>query len=298
MPTAAEEQDLDSELDRRLARAAVRRAKPVHIVPDDTAMAAAGQGDNLASRLIHRAHAQIGWYLYAPACAFAGGIAIQRLIRAHPADWLAFLRGARTSVPPPGRTDAPQVLTDRLVRRLDEQLRTSGPNTDPVGWLLARGLPQRQQCGDARCDDRVLLDSGRDCPRCEDRQADRRAQRHEVAATLDNAMPGASEAERRAAADRQLHERLTRPGLGPRTRAGAGPRPAGRRQGLPRRSSSRAAGRRSHGRVGSPGRATCAAAARPHPRSGAGLPRRRRQPRGWSSKSSLATRSATGGCGR
>ncbi|MFC6987135.1 hypothetical protein [Streptomyces cirratus] len=108
-----------------------------------------------------------------------------------------------------GRTDAPQVLADRLVRRLDEQLRTQRPITDPVGWLLARGLPQRQQCGDARCDDRILLDSSQDCPRCEDRQADRRAQRHAVAAAVDTAMPGASEAERRAAADRQLHQDVT-----------------------------------------------------------------------------------------
>ncbi|MEU6482028.1 hypothetical protein ABZ858_35180 [Streptomyces sp. NPDC047017] len=111
-----------------------------------------------------------------------------------------------------GRTDAPQVLADRLARRLDEQLRTQGPITEPVGWLLARGLPQRQQCGDARCDDRVLLDSGRVCPRCEDRQADRRAQRHAVAVAVDAAMPGASEDERRAAADRQLHERVTAQG--------------------------------------------------------------------------------------
>ncbi|CAL9673067.1 hypothetical protein [Streptomyces sp. enrichment culture] len=111
-----------------------------------------------------------------------------------------------------GHADAAQVLADRLVRRLDEQLRTGGPITDPVGWLLARGLPQRQQCGDARCDDRVLLDSGRACPRCEDRQADRRAQRHAVAAAVDAAMPGASEDERRAAADRQLHEQVTAQG--------------------------------------------------------------------------------------
>ncbi|MFD9235688.1 hypothetical protein ACFWB3_10450 [[Kitasatospora] papulosa] len=100
-----------------------------------------------------------------------------------------------------GRTDAAQVLADRLVRRLDEQLCTGGPITDPVGWLLARGLPQRKQCGDARCDVRMLLDTGRDCPRCEDRQADRRAQRHAVAAAVDAAMPDASEDERRAAAD-------------------------------------------------------------------------------------------------
>lgn len=40
----------------------------MHIVLDDTAMAAAGQGNVLASRLIHRAHAESGWFLYAPAC--------------------------------------------------------------------------------------------------------------------------------------------------------------------------------------------------------------------------------------
>ncbi|MEW1724340.1 hypothetical protein [Streptomyces sp. NPDC093109] len=41
----------------------------MHIVLDDTAMAAAGQGNVLASRLIHRAHAEAGWFLYAPTCA-------------------------------------------------------------------------------------------------------------------------------------------------------------------------------------------------------------------------------------
>ncbi|WUD70390.1 hypothetical protein OG937_45320 [Streptomyces sp. NBC_00510] len=32
-------------------------------------MVAAGHGNLLASRLIHRAHAEPGWHLYAPACA-------------------------------------------------------------------------------------------------------------------------------------------------------------------------------------------------------------------------------------
>jgi hypothetical protein len=41
----------------------------VHVVLDHTAMVAAGQGNVIASRLIHRAHAQTGWYLYAPTCA-------------------------------------------------------------------------------------------------------------------------------------------------------------------------------------------------------------------------------------
>ncbi|QDY81149.1 hypothetical protein [Streptomyces qinzhouensis] len=41
----------------------------MHVVLDETAMTAAGQGNILASRLIHRAHAEPGWFLYAPTCA-------------------------------------------------------------------------------------------------------------------------------------------------------------------------------------------------------------------------------------
>ncbi|MEV5083174.1 hypothetical protein AB0K74_31615 [Streptomyces sp. NPDC056159] len=108
-----------------------------------------------------------------------------------------------------GRADAPQILGDRLARRLADQMRLAGPIKDPVGWLIGLGLPQRQQCGDVRCDDRMLLDSGRDCPRCEDRQQDRRDQRRAVAAKVDAAMPGALEAERRAATEQQLHRDVT-----------------------------------------------------------------------------------------
>ncbi|MFF3381309.1 hypothetical protein ACFYXF_51215 [Streptomyces sp. NPDC002680] len=78
-----------------------------------------------------------------------------------------------------------------------------------MGWLIGKGLPQRQECGDKLCDDCMLLDSGRDCPRCEDRQASSRAQRQAVAAAVDTAMPYASEAERRTATERQLHETVT-----------------------------------------------------------------------------------------
>jgi hypothetical protein len=88
-------------------------------------------------------------------------------------------------------------------------MRLAGPIKDSVGWLIGAGLPQRQQCGDVRCDDRVLLDSGQDCPRCEEKQADRRDQRRAVAASVDAAMPGASEAERRAATATQLHQDVT-----------------------------------------------------------------------------------------
>ncbi|EGX54543.1 hypothetical protein SZN_37421, partial [Streptomyces zinciresistens K42] len=108
-----------------------------------------------------------------------------------------------------GRADAPQVLADRLARRLADQMRLAGPIKDPVGWLIGVGLPQRQQCGDVRCDDRVLLDSGQDCPRCAEKQADRRDQRRAVAAAVDAAMPGASDAERREATAKQLHQDVT-----------------------------------------------------------------------------------------
>lgn len=108
-----------------------------------------------------------------------------------------------------GHADAPQILADRLARRLEDQMRLGGPITDPVGWLIGRGLPQIRLCAEPRCDEGALLDSGRDCPRCEDRQVDSRATRHAVAAAVDAAMPGASEAERRAATERQLHETVT-----------------------------------------------------------------------------------------
>lgn len=41
----------------------------VHVVLDETALLAAGSGNRLASRLIHRAHRAEGWYLYVPAAA-------------------------------------------------------------------------------------------------------------------------------------------------------------------------------------------------------------------------------------
>lgn len=40
----------------------------LHVVLDDTAVVAAGRGNLLASRLIHRAHAEADWFLYAPTC--------------------------------------------------------------------------------------------------------------------------------------------------------------------------------------------------------------------------------------
>ncbi len=43
--------------------------RDVHVFLDESAMVAAGRGNALASRLIHRAHAEPGWFLYATVCA-------------------------------------------------------------------------------------------------------------------------------------------------------------------------------------------------------------------------------------
>jgi hypothetical protein len=108
-----------------------------------------------------------------------------------------------------GQIDAPEILADRLARRLGEQLRLGAPIMSPVGWLVSRALPQRQECGDKLCDEGVLLDSGRECVRCEDRRFASRARRRAVAAAVDAAMPYASPEGRRAATERQLHETVT-----------------------------------------------------------------------------------------
>ncbi|MFI1482006.1 hypothetical protein [Streptomyces sp. NPDC020747] len=41
----------------------------MHVFLDESAIVAAGRGNVLASRLIHRAHAEPDWFLYATVCA-------------------------------------------------------------------------------------------------------------------------------------------------------------------------------------------------------------------------------------
>jgi hypothetical protein len=110
-----------------------------------------------------------------------------------------------------GRADAGEVLADRLARRLASQGGTAAV-TDPVGWLIGRGLPQRAGCADVRCDEGLRLDTGGECATCEYVVNDRRAKRHQVAAAVDAEMPHASEAERRTAVEQQLHEAVTSEG--------------------------------------------------------------------------------------
>lgn len=101
---------------------------------------------------------------------------------------------------------APQLLADRLADRLAE---TGGEALvrEPMGWLLGRGLVQRQLCGDRRCDDGIRLDTGGDCPGCTAVTAERRAVRARVRAEVDAELAGAGAAARHAAVEERLRER-------------------------------------------------------------------------------------------
>ncbi|MQS17571.1 hypothetical protein F7Q99_36650 [Streptomyces kaniharaensis] len=104
-----------------------------------------------------------------------------------------------------GREAAPEVLAGRLSRRLDRQ-QGSALVTDPVGWLLSRGLPQEQVCARTSCDDGIRLDTGALCDTCEMRLADRRATRSAVVAQALAGMPGADYADRQGAIEERLRE--------------------------------------------------------------------------------------------
>ncbi|WP_331744563.1 hypothetical protein OG762_50250 (plasmid) [Streptomyces sp. NBC_01136] len=100
----------------------------------------------------------------------------------------------------------PQLLADRLTDRLQE----AGGEAlvrEPMGWLLGRGLVQRQACADPRCDDGIRLDTGSDCPRCEDVVQVRRAWRSRITAEADERMPGADSAARRDVIEAGLRRR-------------------------------------------------------------------------------------------
>lgn len=97
------------------------------------------------------------------------------------------------------------VLAGRLVRRLAAQ---GGPAsvTDPVGWLIGRGLPRRAECGDLRCDEGLRMDAGTACETCAHLVADRRGLRHRVAAAVDADLPAATPGQRREMTEQRLRE--------------------------------------------------------------------------------------------
>ncbi|MFF0067171.1 hypothetical protein ACFYRC_37880 [Streptomyces sp. NPDC005279] len=106
-----------------------------------------------------------------------------------------------------GTAAAGELLAGRLTRRLTDQ---GGPGavTDPVGWLIGRGLPRRGGCVDVRCDEGLRMDTGSVCASCTYLVADRRGLRHQVAAVVDAEMPTAAQAERKAVTERRLRERV------------------------------------------------------------------------------------------
>ncbi|MFJ8273833.1 hypothetical protein ACIQ8G_26725 [Streptomyces sp. NPDC094154] len=100
---------------------------------------------------------------------------------------------------------APRVLAARLTDRLEE-VGGEALVRDPMGWLLGRGLVQRPACPDLRCDDGIRLDTGSDCPTCENIVHTRRALRARLAAGVEAEMQYSDPAARRDEAERRLRE--------------------------------------------------------------------------------------------
>ncbi|MGW1106139.1 hypothetical protein [Streptomyces sp. NPDC002540] len=100
---------------------------------------------------------------------------------------------------------APQLLADRLTDRLKE---TGGEALvdKPFGWLIGRGLVQRQTCSDRRCDDGTRLDTGGGCENCANVIHIRRARRARIGAEIDRELPGLSDGERRRVLEDRLRE--------------------------------------------------------------------------------------------
>ncbi|WP_152628130.1 hypothetical protein [Streptacidiphilus neutrinimicus] len=100
--------------------------------------------------------------------------------------------------------DPAQVLAARLERRVQAQ--GGVPVTDPVGWLLGRGLPQRPGCGDWACDEGVLVTNGMPCEACGHNQQAKRALRRSVAAAVTDELPGADDVVRQHVVQARLRE--------------------------------------------------------------------------------------------
>ena len=96
-------------------------------------------------------------------------------------------------------------LAERLRFRLDQQ-GSHGSIANPAGWLIGPGLRQRSGCGDVRCDDAVLLDSGEPCPRCEDNLAGKRALRRQVFQQVVGEVQGARWEQVRVLAEARLRD--------------------------------------------------------------------------------------------
>ncbi|MEV1040480.1 hypothetical protein AB0J01_28085 [Streptomyces sp. NPDC050204] len=98
---------------------------------------------------------------------------------------------------------AERVLAERLGRRLDQQM--GRPVTDPVGWILGRGLVQRAWCWARLCDEGRRMDTGADCPSCEVVIGDRRGLRARIAEETARELAGAAPKVLQAETERRLH---------------------------------------------------------------------------------------------
>ncbi|MEU5430707.1 hypothetical protein AB0H73_34595 [Streptomyces olivoreticuli] len=92
-----------------------------------------------------------------------------------------------------------------------------------MGWLVGRGLPKRQMCGDVRCDEGLRLDTGGLCETCECLVGARRARRQAIAAAVDTQMPRAFEAEEAGRATLQAAAKDRTCGTGPTAAEAATP---------------------------------------------------------------------------
>jgi hypothetical protein len=101
----------------------------------------------------------------------------------------------------------PRLLADRLTDRLKET-GSEALVDKPYGWLIRKGLVQRQACTDRRCDDGIRLDTGADCEMCGNVLHIRRARRAKIAAQIDRELPGLSDSERRRLLEERLRERV------------------------------------------------------------------------------------------
>ncbi|MER6365905.1 hypothetical protein ABT238_34210, partial [Kitasatospora sp. NPDC001527] len=103
-----------------------------------------------------------------------------------------------------GSRSAAAALADRLRHRLHAE--GSALVTDPVGWLLAKGLPQQAGCSHPACDDGIRLDTRTGCVNCEQQLTDRRTAHQALVREAVAQLPaGTDSAQRRAAVDAHLH---------------------------------------------------------------------------------------------
>lgn len=102
-----------------------------------------------------------------------------------------------------GRDRAVRVLAGRLERRLGELFRA--PVTDPVAWMVSRGLPQRPGCWSVLCDDGNRMNTGLACDSCEAVVGDRRELRARIRSEVAAELAGLDPVERRAEVERRLN---------------------------------------------------------------------------------------------